>query len=348
MLQFERIHHAYNGTPSVCDISFRVEAGEVVSLLGPSGCGKTTLLRLAAGLEQPHDGMIQLHDKLISSKDYLQPPEQRGIGYMFQDYALFPHLTVVQNVEFGLQEKGSLATKRGLETLEEVGIGSLCDMYPHELSGGQQQRVALARALAPKPAVILLDEPYAGLDSRLRERIRDQMLHVLKASNAAALMVTHDAEEAMFMSDRIVVLRDGYVVQTGRPVNLYCQPSSAFVAEFFGEVNRVDGVVSGDRVITPIGEFSAPKTLTHGSPVNVVIRHEALLIDAGNEGVVGEVMESRLLGRASLIHISVPTDRDEIHLHARIPGLNSIAVGSQVCVRVDPAQAFVFAVGNGA
>ena len=221
-------------------------------------------------------------------------------------------------------------------------------MYPHELSGGQQQRVALARALAPKPSVILLDEPYAGLDSRLRERIRDQMLHVLKASNAAALMVTHDAEEAMFMSDRIVVLRDGNVVQTGRPVNLYCQPSSAFVAEFFGEVNRIEGIVAKDKVITALGEFSAPKTLNDGSAASVVIRHEALLIDAGNDGVVGEVMESRLLGRASLIHLSVPTGRDVLHLHARIPGLNSIEVGSQVRVRVDPAQAFVFAAGNGA
>ena len=346
MLQFDQIRHAYNGKISVHDVSFQVEAGEVVSLLGPSGCGKTTLLRLAAGLEQPQSGIIRLHDKLISSEAYLQPPEQRGIGYMFQDYALFPHLTVIENVVFGLSHKGSTATKRGLEVLEEVGIEPLCDVYPHELSGGQQQRVALARALAPKPSVILLDEPYAGLDSRLRERIRDQMLHVLKASNAAALMVTHDAEEAMFMSDRIVVLRDGYVVQTGRPVNLYCQPSSAFVAEFFGEVNRVEGVVAKDKVITPIGMFSAPKTLTHGSAASVVIRHEALLIDAGNDGVVGEVMESRLLGQASLIHLSVPTGRDEIHLHARIPGLNSIEVGSQVRVRVDPAQAFVFPAGN--
>jgi iron(III) transport system ATP-binding protein len=173
------------------------------------------------------------------------------------------------------------------------------------------------------------------------------MLHVLKASNAAALMVTHDAEEAMFMSDRIVVLRDGHVVQTGRPVNLYCQPSSAFVAEFFGEVNRVEGVVAKDKVITPLGEFRAPKSLSDGSPASVVIRHEAMLIDAGNDGVVGEVMESRLLGRASLIHLSVPTGRDVLHLHARIPGLNSIEVGSQVRVRVDPAQAFVFAAGNG-
>ena len=344
MLQFDCIHHDYNGTPSVCDVSFHVEAGEVVSLLGPSGCGKTTLLRLAAGLEQPRNGTIRLYNKIISSVDYLQPPEQRGIGYMFQDYALFPHLTVIQNVVFGLSQKGSVATKRGFAVLEEVGIESLRDMYPHELSGGQQQRVALARALAPKPAVILLDEPYAGLDSRLRERIRDQMLHVLKGSNAATLMVTHDAEEAMFMSDRIVVLRNGYVVQAGRPVNLYCQPSSAFVAQFFGEVNQVDGIVIKDKVITSIGEFKAPKTMADGSTAIVVIRHEALLIDDGNDGVVGKVMESRLLGRASLIHLSVSTDRDEIHLHARIPGLNSIEVGSQVRVRVDPAQTFVFAI----
>ena len=344
MLQFNCIHHDYNGTPSVCDVSFQVEAGEVVSLLGPSGCGKTTLLRLAAGLEQPNIGTIRLHDKVISSVDYVQPPEQRGIGYMFQDYALFPHLTVIQNVVFGLPQKGSAAAKRGLDSLQEVGIESLSDMYPHELSGGQQQRVALARALAPKPAVILLDEPYAGLDSRLRERIRDQMLHVLKASDAAALMVTHDAEEAMFMSDRIVVLRDGYVVQAGRPVNLYCQPSNAFVAEFFGEVNQVEGTVVKDRVTTSIGEFTAPKILADGSAAIVVIRHEGLLIDAGNHGVVGEVMESRLLGRASLIHLSVPSDRGEIHLHARIPGLNSIEVGSKVRVSVDPAQAFVFSV----
>lgn len=342
MLRFDHVRHAYNGMPSVNGVSFDVNAGEVVSLLGPSGCGKTTLLRLAAGLEQPQDGSISLNGETISSASMIMPPERRGIGYMFQDYALFPHLTVLQNVLFGLAQKGSDADQRAREVLEEVGMDGAAAMYPHELSGGQQQRVALARALAPKPKVILLDEPYAGLDSRLRERIRDQMLHVLKASNAAALMVTHDAEEAMFMSDRIVVLRNGHVVQTGRPVNLYCQPSSAFVAEFFGEVNRVDGVISNKRVITPIGSFKAPSSLADGSAASVVIRYEALVIDPGNDGVIGEVMESRLLGRASLIHLSVPTDNDELHLHARIPGLNSIEVGSRVRVRVDPAQTFVF------
>ena len=348
MLRFDNIVHAYNGSPSVNDVSFHVNPGEVVSLLGPSGCGKTTLLRLAAGLEQPKGGTISLDGAIISSPEKTMPPEQRGIGYMFQDYALFPHLTVLENVVFGLEQKSSASTKRALTVLEEVGIETSADMYPHELSGGQQQRVALARALAPKPQVILLDEPYAGLDSRLRERIRDQMLHVLKASDAAALMVTHDAEEAMFMSDRIVVLQEGKVVQTGRPVNLYCQPTSAFVAEFFGEVNRVEGFVEKDRVITPIGEFSAPSSLKHGNAASVVIRHEALLIDPGNDGVVGEVMESRLLGRSSLIHLSVPTGRNELHLHARIPGLNWIEVGSQVRIRVDPTQAFVFASGNDA
>jgi len=345
MLEFDQVQHAYNDTQSVNGVSFYVERGEVVSLLGPSGCGKTTLLRLAAGLEKPRGGCIRLDGRLLSDSQVTIPPEQRGIGYMFQDYALFPHLTVLQNVTFGLSNRGSGSTRRGLDVLEQVGIENAADLYPHELSGGQQQRVALARALAPNPAVILLDEPYAGLDSRLRERIRDEMLHVLKAANAVALMVTHDAEEAMFMSDRIVVLRDGKVVQSGRPVNLYCQPNSAFVAEFFGEVNRVDGVVANKKVATPLGDFDAPDGLQNGYQASVIIRHEALFIDPGNDGVIAEVMESRLLGRASLIHLSVPTGRSEIHLHARIPGLNSIEVGSQVRVRVDPSQAFVFQAG---
>ena len=209
MLEFRDIEHAYNGKPSVKNISLAVNPGEVVTLLGPSGCGKTTLLRLAAGLETPRSGEIWLDGKLVSDAEHVVAPENRGVGYMFQDYALFPHLTVLENVLFGLPSKGSEAMRRGLDVLAEANIEKLADSYPHELSGGQQQRVALARALAPEPSVILLDEPYAGLDSRLRERIRDQMLHVLKSAGTAALMVTHDSEEAMFMSDNIVVLDQG-------------------------------------------------------------------------------------------------------------------------------------------
>ena len=344
MLEFDHIMHAYNGTPSVDGISFYVERGEVVSLLGPSGCGKTTLLRLAAGLEKPLGGAIRLDGSTLSDSQITMPPEQRGIGYMFQDYALFPHLTVLQNVTFGLPNRDSGATRRGLDVLEQVGIENAADMYPHELSGGQQQRVALARALAPNPAVILLDEPYAGLDSRLRERIRDQMLHVLKASGTAALMVTHDAEEAMFMSDNIIVMRDGHVQQTGRPVNLYCQPNSAFVAEFFGEVNRLEGEVSNGWIETVLGTFKAPDRMQNGDAASIVIRHEALNIEPNGTGDDANafVMEARLLGRASLIHLSIPTGTSELHFHARVPGLNSLQTGSPVRVTVDKAQAFVF------
>ena len=344
MLEFRNIAHAYNGTPSVNDISLTVNEGEVVTLLGPSGCGKTTLLRLAAGLEQPLGGEIWLDGNRVSGLEMMMPPEKRGVGLMFQDYALFPHLSVIENVIFGLPEKGSPATRRGLDVLAEVNIETLADAYPHELSGGQQQRVALARALAPRPSVILLDEPYAGLDSRLRERIRDQMLHVLKATKTAALMVTHDAEEAMFMSDRIIVLRDGTVTQTGRPVNLYCQPNSAFVAEFFGEVNRVEGVVRDGQIETPLGNFDARAEMEDGDPASIVIRYEALRIEPDSSvGANAVVMEARLLGGSSLIHLSVPTGTDELHLHARVPGLNSFSEGTQVRISVDAEQAFVFA-----
>ena len=347
MLDFRHIVHAYNGKPSIEDVSFSIERGEVVTLLGPSGCGKTTMLRLAAGLETPRDGEIWLDGKLVSDATHIVPPEDRGIGYMFQDYALFPHLSVLENVVFGLKEKGSAAMRRGLDVLSETDLEALADSYPHELSGGQQQRVALARALAPKPSVILLDEPYVGLDSRLRERIRDQMLHVLKASETAALMVTHDAEEAMFMSDHIVVLRGGQVQQTGRPVNLYCQPNSAFVAEFFGEVNQIEGVVTNGKIETVLGTFAAPDSCSDGQDVQIVIRYEALNIEPDSAGANAEVMEARLLGRASLIHLSVPTGTDELHLHARVPGLNSLPGGSRVRITVDPSQAFVFPAVSG-
>ena len=344
MLEFRHIAHAYGGNESVRDVSFTVNAGEVVTLLGPSGCGKTTLLRLAAGLERPKAGEIWLDGRLVSDQAQVTPPEARGVGYMFQDYALFPHLSVLENVLFGLRDKSSDAMRRGLDVLSETNLELYADSYPHELSGGQQQRVALARALAPRPSVILLDEPYAGLDSRLRERIRDQMLHVLKSAGTAALMVTHDAEEAMFMSDNIIVMREGEVQQTGRPVNLYCQPNSAFVAEFFGEVNRLEGRVAGGCIKTVLGEFSAPDSMNEGDAASIVIRHEALNIEPNEAGEDANafVMEARLLGRASLIHLSVPTGTEELHFHARVPGLNSLQTGSPVRITVDAAQAFVF------
>ena len=212
MLKFDHVHHAYNGIPSVCDVCFEVEAGEVVSLLGPSGCGKTTLLRLAAGLEKPGNGTIYLHDKIISSEDYIQPPEKRGIGYMFQDYALFPHLTVIQNVVFGLPQKGSLATKRGLEALEEVGIGSLGDMYPHELSGGEQQRACIARALIKDPDIILADEPTGNLDPVASFELI-KLLEQISQEGTSILMASHNYNLIKSRGHRIVEMQNGSVRQ---------------------------------------------------------------------------------------------------------------------------------------
>ena len=267
MLSFSNISHRYSQYPSVQGIDIEVGDGQVVSLLGPSGCGKSTILRLAAGLERPEQGIIKLDGHNVAGDKTFIPPEERGIGLVFQDYALFPHMTVRENILYGLE--GNRSTNidikqfenRVEEALNQVDLIDYIHAMPHELSGGQQQRVALARALAPKPKLILLDEPYAGLDSRLRERIRDEMLHVLKDIGTAVLLVTHDSEEAMFMSDYIYVMSKGKIEQGGRPIDLYCRPDNAFVAEFFGEVNRIDGPIVNGRIVSPSANLiSMPET----------------------------------------------------------------------------------------
>ena len=349
MLSFRNITHRYSRHPSVNEISLDVADGQVVSLLGPSGCGKSTILRLAAGLERPETGSVTLDGNVVARGDHFTPPEQRGIGFVFQDYALFPHMTVRENILYGLDniseaEMNAAARNARIdEVLTQVDLIEYIDAMPHELSGGQQQRVALARALAPKPKLVLLDEPYAGLDSRLRERIRDDMLHVLKETGTAVLLVTHDSEEAMFMSDYIYVMRKGRIEQGGRPIDLYCRPGSAFVAEFFGEVNRIDGPIVNNRMISPLGEFDLSDQNDDGAErASLVIRHEALIIGNG-EDPNAEVMETRLLGRYSLIHLSMPDDQgEEWHLHARVPGLNMLQPGQKVTLSVDPSQVFVF------
>lgn len=344
ILEFKGVTHRYGKTPSVHDIDLQIEEGQVVGLLGPSGCGKSTILRLAAGLEQPLSGEIYLNGNLIASSEKMMAPEHRGIGLVFQDYALFPHMTVAENILYGLKNLPSSQaekTARVKEVLGHVDLIGFEDAMPHEMSGGQQQRVALARALAPNPKLILLDEPYAGLDSRLRERIRDDMLHILKETGTAVLMVTHDSEEAMFMSDVITVIREGRVEQTGRPIDLYCRPSNSFVAEFFGEVNRIDGKVQGQIMKTPFGDIDIPDG-EDGRDASLIIRYEGLVIEG--DGVPNaEVMETRLLGRYSLIHLTMPYDQgEELHLHARIPGLNMFSPGDEVRLGLDDSQVFIF------
>ncbi|GAB4192317.1 MAG: ABC transporter ATP-binding protein [Thalassobaculales bacterium] len=333
-LEFDGIVHRYGAPAAVDGLSLTVGAGEVVCLLGPSGCGKTTALRLAAGLEKVQQGAVRLAGRLVGAPHLHVPPEARGIGMVFQDYALFPHLTVAQNVGFGLAAAAGREA-RVAEVLALVGMAAQAGAHPHMLSGGQQQRVALARALAPGPGVMLLDEPFSGLDARLRDQVRDETLHALRAAGTATLMVTHDSEEAMFMADRIAVMRAGRLVQVATPVELYCRPANRFVAAFFGEVNTLTGVVRGGRIDTPLGPVAAGG-LAEGSDADVVIRPEALHLA---EGEGARVLEARLLGRTSLIHLELAG----LHLHSRMPGVYVPAAGRSQAVRLDPSQTFVFA-----
>ncbi|MGE5766512.1 MAG: ABC transporter ATP-binding protein, partial [Bacteroidota bacterium] len=275
-LAFDHVSHAFGELLAVNDLSLALERGEVVCLLGPSGCGKTTALRVAAGLEILQQGRVLIDGAVVAGEGREVPPEARSVGLVFQDYALFPHLSVADNVAFGLRRlPGAERRQRVAEALELVGMAASAAAYPHMLSGGQQQRVALARALAPRPRVMLLDEPFSNLDARLRQQVRDDTLHVLKRSGTTTLMVTHDPEEAMFMADRIALMRAGRIVQLGTPANLYYQPAEAFVASFFGEINILQGVVKAGEVATPFGAVGAGG-LADGTAVEVLIRPEAL------------------------------------------------------------------------
>ncbi len=347
-LRLENVSHAFGALLAVDDVSLSVAPGELVCLLGPSGCGKTTVLRIAAGLEALQRGRVIMSGTPVAGQGRAVPPEQRGVGLVFQDYALFPHLSVLDNVAFGLSGLPARERRgRALETLGQVGMAESAEVFPHTLSGGQQQRVALARALAPKPKVMLLDEPFSGLDARLRNQVRDETLHLLKHSGTATLMVTHDPEEAMFMADKVALMRAGRLVQLGRPTDLYFAPLDAFVASFFGEINHLRGVIRDGRVTTPFGEVIAPQ-VAEGTAVEILIRPEALRLqplgsDLGSDLGTARVMAARMLGRSSLVHLSVNrADGGDLHLHARIPGRFLPAEDEVLAVHLDRSQAFVF------
>ena len=342
-LELTALSHRFGDVCAVDGVSLAVFRGEVLCLLGPSGCGKTTVLRLAAGLEAVQGGRVFIDGRPVAGNGAVVPPEERDVGLVFQDYALFPHLTVEENVAFGLRRLDAAERRaRVTASLGDVGLDGFESRYPHMLSGGQQQRVALARALAAGPSVVLLDEPFSGLDARLRDKVRDQTLHALKASGAATLMVTHDAEEAMFMGDRIAVMREGRILQTGTPDELYCRPTSAYVAELFGEVNRLNAIVRDGQVETPFGPLSADG-LADNVATEILIRPEALRLSQAPGTPVARIVASRMLGRTSLIHMSITDDAGQgIHLHARAPGRFLPEEGQKLSVALDTSQAFVF------
>lgn len=316
LIDLVRVTKTYSGgdLPAVYDVSFQVEKGEILALLGPSGSGKTTLLRLIAGFEVPEGGNVFLAGKEVSERGRFVPPEKRGVGMVFQDYALFPHLTVEGNAAFGLQNVDrSLRLKKVGEVLRLVGLESYAHRYPHELSGGQQQRVALARALAPNPIVILLDEPFSHLDPDMRAYMRSEVLAILRRTGTTAVLVTHDHEEAFTMADRVAVLNGGYLEQCDTPEAVYHTPLTPFVADFVGQADFIPGLVKGDAVVTEIGIFPIHSEFETGTEVMVMIRPDDidLLPDTAGAATVfnrqfrgSENLYSIVLASGQILHSS--------------------------------------------
>jgi iron(III) transport system ATP-binding protein len=335
------LRHAYGQRLVVDGVSLDLPAGEVHCLVGPSGCGKTTILRLIAGLEPLQAGRIGIAGELVAEPGYAVPPEVRRVGLMFQDFALFPHLRVRENVAFGLRRLDPRRRRqRAEELLAQVDMSGYGDSYPHMLSGGEQQRVALARALAPNPRVILLDEPFSSLDATLREHVRDDAIAVLRRSGTPVLMVTHDAEEAVRVADRIHVMLDGRIIQSGTPAELYRRPATPFVAGFFGPLNRFKGWVVAGQVSTPLGPVEVAD-LPDGTAVDVLIRPEALQLsrDGGASPTRFRIHRIRDLGTNRMLELRLP---DGPVLTVRLTGVTDLAVGETVAVEIDPQQTYIY------
>ncbi len=350
-LEVQNLIRRFDGRTVVDDVSLTIEAGQVTCLLGPSGCGKSTTLRMIAGVDMQDQGRIYVDGALVCDTVFRVPPERRSIGLMFQDFALFPHLSVEENIAFGLPRGQEARARRVADLLERVSLSGFGPKYPHELSGGEQQRVALARALAPRPRILLMDEPFSGLDERLRDGIRDDTLALLKEEGAAVLLVTHEPHEAMRMADEIALMRAGRVVQRGAPYNIYNTPVDREAAAFFSDINILRGEVYGALTRTPFGEFLAPG-VADGTEVEIVIRPQHLKIDFDRAGrgpnptpesgtpARASVTRARFMGRESLVEFRM--DAGGEILKATVPGVFLPKPGTVMWLMIRRDRCFVF------
>ena len=343
-LTFEDLVQSYGSLRALDGVSLTVRPGELVCLLGHSGCGKTTLLRVAAGVEEPTSGRVLMDGIEVTGPRRFVPPEQRGIGLMFQDYALFPHLTILQNILFGLKtlsaREADVAAHRALS---RVGLERYAQDYPHTLSGGEQQRVALARSIAPRPGVLLMDEPFSNLDRRMRDAIRDETVAILRETKATTIVVTHDPEEAMRIADRIVLMRAGSIVQQGTAEELYLRPTDLFAARFFCDFNEVEAVVRNGQVSSPLGVFAAPH-LPEGANAVLCLRPQGIRLRPEGFCLPGRLVSKRFLGEVDLVHVAVQgLDRP---LQARIRRGVQAEVGQDVGVDIDEQEVLVFAASH--
>jgi ABC-type Fe3+/spermidine/putrescine transport system ATPase subunit len=324
------------GAPAVDRLTLEVAQGEILVLVGPSGSGKTTALRLVAGFERPDAGQVWIAGRQVAGDGVWVAPEARSVGMVFQDYALFPHLTVSENVAYGLFcfhrfERGP----RTHEVLEMVGMREHGDRYPHELSGGQQQRVALARALAPRPFAVLLDEPFSNLDAHLRAQLRDEVRTILKETDTSAIFVTHDQQEALLLGDHVAVLNAGRLEQAGTSEAVFHAPRTRFVAAFFGRPDFVPATVTPRGLQTEVGIVPQAVALPAGTAVEVLVRPDDVAIapSAAGRGVI----KRRLFQGGSVIYcVELPSGRT---IHSHQPHTRQIVVGARVDVAIEPGHA---------
>ncbi len=338
VLRVQDLAKAYRpGGPAVAGVSFAVAPGEIFALLGPSGSGKTTTLRLIAGFERPDRGEVWIAGRQASGGGRFLPPEERGVGFVFQDHALFPHLTVLENVMFGLHRRPPRRRRaRALEVLDLVGLTVFKDRRPDELSGGQQQRVALARAIAPGPPLVLLDEAFSSLDAGLREATRAEVRALLKATGTSAVLVTHDQEEALSFADRLGVMRAGRLVQVGTPEEVYHLPATPFVARFLGHTNLVPARAHGDWAETPLGRVPLARPAEGAVRLSIRPEHLELLPPQAAEGVPGRVRSRAFKGHDLTLEVEAAGRRYRVQADYR----SRFFPGDPVRVRVrEPAVA---------
>jgi len=331
VLSLSAVTKDFGPETAVDGVSLDVQPGELVTFLGPSGCGKTTTLRTIAGLEEPTDGTISIGDETVSGNGMFVPPERRDVGIVFQNFALFPHLTVRENIAFGISDADSDETAARVdELLELVEMTDHGEKTPDQLSGGQKQRVALARSLAPEPEVLLLDEPFSNLDVRLRVEMREEVRQILKEAGVTAVSVTHDQEEALSISDRVAVMNDGQIEQVGRPEEVFERPESKFVASFLGRASFLKGELRDEKVETGIGRFDAVAlegydTVYDGAPVDVLVRPDDLRATPASPELADGVITSRQYVGPSFVYRVELESGDTVHcLHNHVEefGLN--------------------------
>lgn len=342
MLELQQINHSYGDTPALRDVSLRLEEGRIGGLLGPSGCGKTTALRCIAGFEELSSGTIRAGDIELNNGTLHMAPEERRIGMVFQDYALLPHLTALENVMFGLHARAAI-DRRTIATrfLNGVGLGDFPERYPHELSGGQQQRVAIARALAPEPRLLLMDEPFSNLDVDLRQVLGQEVRALLKQLGATALVAMHDHHDAFAVADDIGVMRDGRLLQWGSAYELYHRPTDRFVAEFVGKGMWLQGtVVAGDQVETSLGVFRGRLTdrCAAGTRVDVLLRPDDVVHDDASP-MQANVLGKQFKGSEFLYEVQTA---DGTRLLSSVPSHHDHPVGEPIGIRLETDHIVVF------